>query len=490
MLLLGIDLGTSSVKVSVLDSNDQSVLASSQSPDREAPILSSRPGWAEQDPASWWSYLVEAFEKCVALGTFKPGDIGAIGIGYQMHGLVVTGKGQNVLRNAIIWSDSRAVSLGEMAAQALGEEYCRDHLLNSPGNFTASKLAWVKANEPLVYDQIDKMMLPGDYLAMKLTGEISTTVTGLSEGIFYDFKEASLSRPLLDYFKFPETIIPPVKDSFDVHGHISPEVAAHLGLKPGIPVAYKAGDQPNNALSLGVLDSGVVAATAGTSGVIYAVTESLLSDKASRINTFAHVNYQKEHPRLGVLLCINGTGSMNRWIRDLIGGDLSYAEINDQAARVPFGSMGVKVMPFGNGAERMLFNKHPGASITGLDLNQHSAANLYRATQEGIAAAFRYGLDIMRENALNVSMVRAGRSNMFLSDLFCQSFVDLTQTPLELFATDGSMGAALGAGIGAGVYSSAAEATAGLKQLGSFEPGRDTTHHYQEWKHLLSGFLP
>lgn len=497
MLLLGIDLGTSSIKVSVTDADTHRVLASAQYPDEEAVIISREPGWAEQSPEGWWQYVQEAIRRVNASGAYDPQDIGAIGIAYQMHGLVLVDKDQRVLRDSIIWCDSRAVPYGESAFAGIGGERCLERLLNSPGNFTAAKLAWVKANEPSVYDRIDRVLLPGDFIALRLTGEATTSISALSEGIFWDFVAEGLSEDVFNFFGFDGAMIPPVRPVFSAHGGVRAEVASLLGLKKGIPVTYKAGDQPNNALSLNVLEPGEVAATAGTSGVIYGVSDALTYDPGSRVNSFAHVNYSTSLRRVGVLLCINGTGILNRWVRDLIGGGGvgsgsvggggSYEELNAAASRVLPGSAGLSVLPFGNGAERIFYNKILGAQVRGLDLNVHGAAHLYRAGQEGIAFAFRYGLDIMRENGMNPGVIRAGQANMFKSPVFIEAFVNSTNVPVELYNSDGSVGAAIGAGIGAGVYRDSREAFAGLRPLQLIEPTKAGVYDalYGEWKKYL-----
>ena len=488
MLLLGIDIGTSSTKVSVIDATSQKVVASAQYPDVEAPILALKSGWAEQSPEMWWDQVQHALAICHQSGNYNPVDVGAIGIAYQMHGLVLVDKNQKALRNCIIWCDSRAVEIGEEAFRVIGEENCLSHLLNSPGNFTAAKLAWVKENEPEIYAQIDKIMLPGDFIAMKLSGEITTSISALSEGIFFDFINNRLSEEIIRYFCLDESIFPVIKPVFSVHGNLLAPIAQKLKLKPGIPISYKAGDQPNNALSLNVLKPGEVAATAGTSGVIYGVSDHLTYDKQSRVNTFAHVNYTEEQKRLGVLLCINGTGSMYRWAKNCFGLGQSYLQMNIDAVNAPTGSDGLRVLPFGNGAERMLNNKQVGAHLHNIDLNLHTPAHLFRAVQEGIAFAFRYGLDIMRENGMTPTVIRAGKNNLFLSELFTETFVNATGIPVELYKNDGSVGAALGAGIGASVFSSPDEAFANMHPVQLIEPSTSQylESFYLEWQELLN----
>lgn len=486
MLLLGIDIGTSSIKVAVVDAATQMVVATAQYPETESPIISLHPGWAEQSPDMWWEQAQMAIQQCNASGKYHPADISAIGIAYQMHGLVLVDKDQQLLRDSIIWCDSRAVEIGDSAFDAIGHERCLSHLLNSPGNFTASKLAWIKQHEPGIYARISKVMLPGDYIAMKLTGEITTSVSALSEGIFFDFINNELSADVIDYFGFSKEMFPEIKPVFSEHGSLLPAIAGKLKLKPGIPIAYKAGDQPNNALSLNVLNPGEVAATAGTSGVIYGVSDQLTYDPQSRVNTFAHVNYAEQQKRLGVLLCINGTGSLNRWTKSIMGSAISYAQMNELAMQAPFGSEGLRILPFGNGAERMLNNKLVGVHLHSIDLNLHRQSHLFRAVQEGIACAFRYGLDIMRENGMHPTVIRAGKANLFLSSLFTEAFVNVTGIPVELYQNDGSTGAALGAGIGAGIFASASEAFQHMHSVQTVHPSTNAYEQvYQEWKGLL-----
>ena len=487
MLLLGIDIGTSSIKVSVVNSQTQQCVVSAQYPETETGITSLQPGWAEQSPEMWWQHVQQAILKANATKKYDPKDISAIGIAYQMHGLVLIDKDQNVLRDSIIWCDSRAVNLGNDAFEKIGEEHCLSHLLNSPGNFTASKLAWVKANEPDVYAKIYQVLLPGDFIAMKLSGQTTTTISALSEGIFWDFANHELSKDVFGHYGFDTSIIPDIKNVFTSHGLLKGDVAATLSLQANIPVSYKAGDQQNNALSLNVLQPGEVAATAGTSGVIYSVSDSLAYDKQSRVNSFAHVNHTTQQNRIGILLCINGTGIMNSWLRNIAGHQLSYPQINDAARNINPGSDGLSILPFGNGAERMLNNKTVHAHLQNIDLNKHTNAHLFRAAQEGIAFSFRYGLDIMRENGLQPSVIRAGKANLFLSDVFAQAFVNVTNTPVELYECDGSVGAAIGAGLGANIYSNEKEAFVNMKRLQLIEPKEVKFHDelYLAWKTLL-----
>ena len=485
MYLLGYDIGSSSVKASLVDAQSGKCVASAFYPKSEAAIIAVKPGWAEQEPASWWENLKLATADIMASSAVCPKDIKAIGISYQMHGLVCVDKDKNPLRPSIIWCDSRAVPYGQKAFDALGHEQCLSHLLNSPGNFTASKLAWVKENEPELYSKIYKIMLPGDFIAMKLTGEICTTISGLSEGMMWDFSESRTAKMLLDYYGIDESLIPEIRPTFAEQGRVSAAAAAELGLAEGIPVTYRAGDQPNNALSLNVFNPGEIASTAGTSGVVYGVLGEVNYDPKSRVNTFAHVNHTPEQTRLGVLLCINGTGILNSWMkRNVAPEGISYAEMNDLAATAPIGSAGVSILPFGNGAERMLENREVGSSVHGVNFNVHSKAHLLRAAQEGIVFSFKYGIEVMEQMGMNVNKIHAGHANMFLSPIFRDTLAGVTGAVIDLYDTDGSVGAAKGAGIGAGIYKDNSEAFATLEKLAVIEPARQDEYiqAYELWK--------
>ena len=488
MYLLGYDIGSSSVKASLVDAQTGKCLSSAFYPKSEASIMAVKPGWAEQDPSSWWENLKLATSAVLSGSGINPADIKAIGISYQMHGLVCVDKNLNVLRPSIIWCDSRAVPYGQKAFDEMGHELCLSHLLNSPGNFTASKLAWVKENEPELYAKIYKIMLPGDYIAMKLSGEVCTTVSGLSEGMLWDFAENAPARILLDYYGFDESLIPEIRPTFSEQGRVSEAAALELGLAAGIPITYRAGDQPNNALSHNVFNPGEIASTAGTSGVVYGVLGDVNYDSKSRVNTFAHVNHTADQTRLGVLLCINGTGILNSWMkRNVAPEGISYSAMNDLAALAPVGSAGVSILPFGNGAERMLENKETGSSIHGVNFNVHSKAHLLRAAQEGIVFSFKYGIEIMEQMGMNVSKIHAGHANMFLSPIFRNTLAGVTGAVIDLYDTDGSVGAAKGAGIGAGIYKDNKEAFSTLEKLAVIEPS-DTeayTAAYEVWKSRL-----
>jgi xylulokinase len=490
--LLGLDIGSSSIKASLLEIDTGKVVCSDSSPKKEMEITSKKPGWAEQQPDTWWTHVRIAIQKIRSKIKFDPADVGAIGISYQMHGLILIDKNKNILRPSIIWCDSRAVQIGDQAFDQIGERLCLSHMLNSPGNFTASKLKWVKDNEQEIYEKIDKFMLPGDFIAMKLTGEVQTTASGLSEGILWDFKNHGLSSMIMHQYGLDPSHVPDLTSTFSIQGNLTSAAARDLELAEGIPVAYRAGDQPNNAFSLNVLNAGEVAATAGTSGVVYGIIEEAIYDPESRVNTFIHVNNTEESPRYGVLLCVNGTGIQNRWLKHNTG-HLDYPGINALAATVPVGSDGLFTFPFGNGAERVLGNKDIGASTYGLNFNRHTKAHIFRSAQEGIVFALKYGFDVMKGMGMKINIVRAGEANMFLSPIFREGFVNTTGVVLELYNTEGSQGAARASGVGAGLYSDFKEAFQGLEVKYRYEPDKNLQQlymeKYQEWLNILNKII-
>lgn len=490
MFLLGYDLGSSSVKASIIDAATGLCIASAFRPQMEMPITAKQQGWAEQAPEMWWRHLKEATQAILRKSGIDSCDVAAIGISYQMHGLVAIDRQGKVLRDAIIWCDSRAVATGDRAFARLGERYCFEHLLNHPGNFTASKLGWIRENEPDVFSRIHKIMLPGDYIAYRMTGEARTTMPGLSEGMFWDYSTGTASSELLEALGIPRDMLAEIVPTFGRQGELLPHIAEELGLKKGTPVTYRAGDQPNNAFSLNVLNPGEIAANAGTSGVVYGVTDKNMADMQSRINTVLHVNHQAEAKRLGLLLCINGVGSLMSWVkRNIADADADYHEIDKACADIQIGSEGVSVIPFGNGAERILKNVDINASFHGINFNTHNKWHLIRAAQEGVAFSFKYGMDIMRDAGMDVRIIRAGNANMFKSPVFREALANISDTVIELYDADGSIGAAKGAGVGAGIYSSLTEAFSTLDRISVTEPASTAKEPYRQaytrWLNIL-----
>lgn len=493
MYLLGLDIGSSSIKAAIIRVSDSKTLALVKQPNEEMPIISHAPGWAEQNPEEWWAYTKSAITQAIEEANIDGKDIRSIGISYQMHGLVLVDKDHEVLRPSIIWCDSRAVNIGQQAFQDLGTLFSLQNYLNSPGNFTASKLKWVQENEPHIYARIHKIMLPGDYINMKLTGEINTTISGLSEGVLWNFAEDRLATRLLDYYKIDTSQLPETTPCLSIQGTIRREVADLLGLSFNTTVSYRAGDQPNNAMSLGVLNPGEIAATGGTSGVVYGVADQNIHDEKSRVNVFAHVNHSTDHPRLGVLLCINGAGIQYAWMRKHLGGkDTRYEDMELMGQRVPIGSEGLMVMPFGNGAERMFENKDIGAKICNLQFSRHSNAHMYRASLEGIAFSFVYGCNLLKQIGVQPSTIRVGNDNLFQSQIFSNTIANVLDINIDVMKTSGAVGAAKASGVAIGVYSDINEAIAVNAIERQYNPGDNAEAYkdtYGNWQREINKIL-
>ena len=487
MFFIGYDAGSSSIKAALFNAENGQQVAVVQSPGTEMGMEAPHPGWAEQDPEMWWRHLCLATHKLLHQTGVQGKDVQGIGISYQMHGLVVVDKAGIPLRPAIIWCDSRAVGIGETALDAIGADRCLRDLLNAPGNFTASKLRWVQENEPALYRRIYKFMLPGDYLAMRMCGEITTTPGGLSEGILWDFNANAPAEFLLNHYGIDKALLPDLVENFEIQGRISPKASSELGLPPGIPLTYRAGDQPNNALSLNVLHPGEAAATGGTSGVVYGVAATPVFDPASRVNAFLHMNHRATDPRIGILLCLNGAGLLYRWIREMVGGDNTYDELEKLAATVPVGSDGLTMLPFGNGAERMLGNVDVGALLTGLQFNRHSRAHLVRAALEGVAFALGYGMEVMRAMGLKLDVLRVGNDNLFRSSVFAETLANCTGSRIEVFDTTGAYGAARAAAAGTGAFDSLEEAMGTLRAVHTYSPeySMGLAQAFADWKATL-----
>ncbi len=489
MYYIGFDLGSSSVKAALIESGTGKTVGVTNYPDQEMKIMAKQNGWAEQEPDVWWKNCCKVTEKLLAKTGVASHHIAGIGIAYQMHGMVIIDKNQEVLRPSIIWCDSRAVEIGNKAFKGVGEDKCVANLLNSPGNFTLSKLKWVKENEPDIFDKVDKLLLPGDYIALRLTGEATTTISGLSEGIMWDFKQNSPATWLFDYMGIGTEVIPRIVPTFSNQGEVTKQAAEEIGLPEGIPVLYRAGDQPNNALSLNVFKPGEIAATGGTSGVVYAVTDSTITKESLRINNFAHVNYTKEAPRIGKLLNINGAGILYSWMQQQIAssGD-SYQDMNKLAASVSIGSEGLRILPFGNGAERMLNNKSKGASMSNLNFNVHKKEHLFRAALEGIAFSFVYGIDILKNDGVDLKVIRAGNDNLFRSELFSNTISTLVGADIKIMETTGAIGAARAAGVSSGAFKTIKEAFSDSEHSMTYHPLRDKKNYkeaYEVWKQEL-----
>lgn len=491
MYHLGIDIGSSSIKAALVEISSGKSIGVVQQPDEEMGMFAQKNGWAEQNPNNWWFHVCNAIKDLKTKFNVNRSQIKGIGISYQMHGLVIIDRNGEPLRKSIIWCDSRAVSIGRKAYTEIGEELCKANLLNSPANFTASKLKWVQENEPDIYKRIYKFMLPGDFIAYKFSNEINTTISGLSEGIFWDFKNNSLADFLFNYYNIDKSLVPDIVDTFSLQSKVSKKGELESGVQEGTPIYYRAGDQPNNALSLNVFKDGEVAATGGTSGVMYAVTKNLSGKESTRVNNFAHVNYRQSNQLVGKLLNINGAGIQYRWLLNNLSVN-SYEEMNNLASEIPIGSQDLCLIPFGNGAERMLNNEQIGTRILNLNLNTHHKAHLCRAALEGIAFSFVYGMEILKSDGIEPKVIRAGNDNLFRSEIFANTVATLIEQEIEIYNTTGAVGAARAVSLHKGDFETFGKLIMNNDHVMTFMPLKNKEPYkraYNNWKKELELIL-
>ena len=492
MFYIGFDIGSSSIKASLVSAKTAKAISVLQEPKDEMQITSNQADWAEQNPELWWQHICQVTKRLLEENNIKSDQVKGIGIAYQMHGLVAVDKKGKHVRNSIIWCDSRAVGLGESAFKEIGEEHCMNRVLNSPANFTASKLAWVKQNETGNYARIHKVMLPGDFIALKFSGDFTTTISGLSEGVLWDFKDSKPADIVLDHYNIDKDLLPNIVDTFGLQAKVSEEGAAESGLQKGTPILYRAGDQPNNALSLNVLHPGEVATTGGTSGVLYAVTDNIKATEGVKLNNFAHVNHSKDAPRIGKLLCINGAGIQYRWLKDTLNlSTHDYATMNNYASAVPIGADDLQLLPFGNGAERMFDNRTVGSHICNLNLNKHSQGHILRAALEGIAFSFVYGMEVLKKDNTTIALIRAGNDNLFRSKIFSETVATLIGHEIQIYNTTGAVGAARAAAEADGAFDFSTVVSQN-DYVGSFEPTKDKDSYltaYEKWKSVLNPLI-
>ncbi len=493
MYYIGFDIGSSSIKAALVSAETGKSIASVNEPEEEMDIISVHKEWAEQNPEFWWENVCKASKRILKENTINPEQIKGIGISYQMHGLVLLDDNGDLIRNSIIWCDSRAVEIGDKAFQEIGEEKCMNTLLNSPANFTASKLKWVRDNEPENYKRIQKFLLPGDYIAYKFSGMMNTTKSGLSEGTLWDFKEDKAADWLLEHYDINPDLIPDIVPTFSNQGELSISGAEESGLKEGIPILYRAGDQPNNALSLNVFNEGEVAATGGTSGVIYAITDNTSATEGVKLNNFAHVNHNENKPRIGKLLCINGAGIQYRWLKNNLNLETnSYQTMNSHASKVSVGSNNLQLIPFGNGAERMFDNRTLGTHICNLNLNKHTRSHIFRAALEGIAFSFVYGMEILKKDNTEIKVIRAGNDNLFRSEIFSNTVATLINQEIEIYNTTGAIGAARAAGLSDGTFKDFGTMITKNDHVMTYHPLQnqdDYKEAYNNWKQELNRIL-
>lgn len=490
--LLGVDIGTSGTKVLAI--NETGKIAASTS--AEYPLLTPRPLWAEQHPQDWWSATCICIRKIVE--TIPPEQIVGIGLSGQMHGLVMLDDKNEVLRPAILWCDQRTQAQCDWITETVGastliEETCNPVLTG----FTAPKMVWARDNEPEVFSQARMHLLPKDYVRFKLTGEFATEVSDASGTSLLNVPKREWSTPVLDKLEIPIEHLPRVYESFEVSGKISRDGAAATGLKEGTPVVGGGGDQAAGAVGNGIVQSGVISVTTGTSGVVFAFADSPAIDRALRVHTFCHAVPNKWHV-MGVMLSAGGS---LRWYRDAlcisemqvaqVMGIDPYELIAREADAAPAGSEGLLFLPYLTG-ER---TPHPDPTARGGFIGltvRHNKAHMARAVLEGVAFGLKDSLEILRTMNVSIGNVRASGGGA-RSSVWRQIQADIFGYPLSTMAADEgpALGVALLAGVGAGVYKTVEEACeAVVKITGTTSVNQQTSSTYQQYYDVYRALYP
>ena len=457
---LGIDLGTSFLKLQVIDAAGAAVAAAGA----PVPLRVPRPGWAEQDPAAWWAALGAACRDLFAPGRVDPRSIAAIGLSGQMHGAVFLDDQGAGLRPCLIWMDARTTA---QVAQ-IAERVPRATLIGITGNapntsFTATKVLWIQQHEPEVYARTRHILLPKDYLRLRLTGTYATDVSDASATLLFDLARRDWSPTLLDAFGIHPALLPPVHESVAPTGTITPEAAAATGLIAGTPVVAGGGDAECSAFGLGLAgdaaSAGAALTSIGTSGQVFAVTDRPVIDPQGRIHSLCHVVPDRWH----VMGAILAGGVALRWLRDILtppgGPPPDYDTLTEEAAQVAAGADGLIFLPYLQGERTPHMDPQARGVFFGLRLD-HTRAHLVRAVLEGVAFALRDGLEVVRELDIAPTEVRVAGGGAS-SALWRQIQRDIFALPVRTIGADhgGAYGAALLAAVGAGVFAGAAGAS-------------------------------
>jgi xylulokinase len=490
--LIGIDIGTSGTKVIAIDEDGR--LAASASAEYE--LLTPRPLWAEQRAEDWWDATCSCLQKITA--QIPAEEVAGVGLSGQMHGLVMLDAQHQVLRPAILWCDQRTQEQCDYITQAVGKETLVAETCNPVlTGFTAPKIIWARDHEPEVYERARQFLLPKDYVRFKLTGEFATEVSDASGTSLLNVPERNWSRKVLSALQIDPAHLPKVYESFEVSGRISAAGAQATGLKEGTPVVGGGGDQAAGAVGNGIVQSGIISVTTGTSGVVFAFADTPAIDPALRVHTFCHAVPNKWHV-MGVMLSAGGS---LRWYRDTLGapenrvaklmGVDPYELISREAATVSAGSEGLVFLPYLTGERTPHPDPQARGAWAGLTV-RHTKAHMARAVMEGVAFGLRDSLEILKDMGVSIGNVRASGGGA-RSDVWRQIQADVFNLPLSTINSDQgpALGAALLAGVGAGVYASIEEACSTVVKVVSTTPvQRESAEVYEKYYEVYRDLYP
>jgi xylulokinase len=405
MLLLGIDVGTGGSRAVVI--NETGRIVASATVEHE-PFASPQTGWAEQDPDDWWRASVAAIREVVSRDNVSPEEIAAVGLSGQMHGSVLLNDRDEIVRPALIWCDQRSDKQCEQLTQQIGAEQLIKLTCNPAlTGFTLPKMLWVRDNEPETWQQVRSVLLPKDYVRFRLTGDKATDVADASGTLLLNVAERKWSHEMLAASEIDASLLPTVFESPEITGTISTSAAELTGLRAGTPVVAGAGDQAGGAVGIGIVQPGAVSATIGTSGVVFAATNSPALDPKGRVHTFCHAIPGRWH----VMGVTQGAGLSMRWFRDQFGAGMGegdpYDRMTEEAAQVESGSNGLLWAPYLMGERTPHLDPHARAALVGLTAS-HTRAHVIRAIMEGVAFSLRDSFEIFNEMQVPVETIRLG----------------------------------------------------------------------------------
>jgi xylulokinase len=484
-LMMGIDVGTTATRAIVVRPDGHVAGAATVG---HPPIQMPKAGWAEQNPEDWWHATIEAVRTAVERSGAAGAEIASIGLSGQMHGVTLLDKANVVLRPAIIWCDQRTQPQCDWITNRVGAERLI-RLVSNPAitGFSAPKLLWIRDHEPRLYERAAHLLLPKDYVRLRLTGEFATDVSDASGTLVFDVVNRRWSEEVLEILQIDRAILPVARESVEVSGAISSEAALLTGLRARTPVMAGAGDQAASAVGNGIVSPGLASATLGTSGVIFSYTDSPKMDPQGRVHTFCHAVPRKWH----VMGVTQGAGLSLRWFREQLGeseawyarqtGVDAYEIIIEEASKIPPGSDSLLFLPYLMGERTPHLDPRARGMWFGLTA-AHTRGHLIRSILEGVAFSLRDSIEILRELRIPVNQVRASGGGS-RSSLWRQIQAEIYgEKVASLRESEGSAyGAALLAGVGSGIYSSVGEAAQEtVKVLNEVSPHSGNAAHYDK----------
>lgn len=484
--LLGLDIGTSGVKALLLSEEGKVINTCSDN----YPLSTPNSGWAEQMPAEWWYAVVKVINKIIKDSNIKSENIVGISLSGQMHSSVFLDKNMEVIRPAILWSDTRTAKQCEEIMSKAGGLKRLIKKVSNPAleGFTAPKILWLKENEPDNYQKVNFVLMPKDFIRYKLTGEVNTEVSDAAGTLLFDVKKKEWSKEFIETLGLKDDILPPVIESIDLGGKISETTARLTPLKEGIPVVAGGADNACGAVGSGIIKKGRIMVSIGSSGVVLAQTDQPYADKKGRIHLFNHAKPNSWY-MMGVML---SAGISFNWLKDsLFDGHLNYEKLNEKAMDIEIGSEGLIFLPYLYG-ER---TPHRDADARGVFFGisgRHKQGHFIRSVMEGITFGLKDSLRLIQQQNIKSKEIRVIGGGA-KSKIWQQILADIFGYPISLLNIEEgpAFGAAIIAGIGIGVFKSFKEVSDSIIKVEKrVKPNKENVKRYKEYYEIYKGLYP